>query len=102
MDQAAEEIAPLDLGNDLNRLDVALLLRCSKVKAAVRSRGVVMADVARKNSVEMTETEDKSPVEGFMTQRLHGALGKGVVISLQLQTVLSVRKGSPSPIPSIP
>jgi trimethylamine:corrinoid methyltransferase-like protein len=41
VNQAAEEITPLDLWHNLDRDDVALLLRCSKVNAAVRSFLVV-------------------------------------------------------------
>jgi hypothetical protein len=41
VDQAAEEITPLDLWHDRHRLNVALLLRYSKLDAAVRSLGVV-------------------------------------------------------------
>src|ERR1019366_5407951 len=78
VDQAAEEITPFDLWRDLHRLDVALLLRYAQLDAAVRSLGVVVAGVAREHMVEMTASEDKSPVEGFMAQCLHGSLGKGV------------------------
>ena len=78
MDQAAEEITPLDLWHGVHRVDVALLLRCSKVNAAVRSLGVVVTGVAREHMVEMTASEDQGPVEGFVAQCLHGSLGKGI------------------------
>jgi hypothetical protein len=41
VDQSTEEITSLDLWHDLDRVDVALLLRCSKVNAAMRSLLVV-------------------------------------------------------------
>jgi hypothetical protein len=41
VDQAAEEITPLDLWHDLHRLDVALPVRYSQRDPAVRSLGVV-------------------------------------------------------------
>ena len=78
MDQAAEEITPLALWHDLQRVDVALLPRYSKLDPAVRSLGVVVAGVARGNTVEMTASEDQGPVEGFVAQRLQAALGEGI------------------------
>jgi len=41
MDESPEMISPLDVRHDLDRVDVALLLRCSKVNAAMRSLLVV-------------------------------------------------------------
>ena len=102
MDQAAEQFPPLDLWHDLHRLEVVVLLRCSKVNAAVGSLGVVVPGVARENAVQMTATEDQGPVENLMAEGLHDALGKGIVMSLQLQMVLKLRGASLSPIPSIP
>ena len=64
MDQTAEEITTFDLWHDRHRVDVALLLRYAQRDAAVSSLGVVVAGVARKNTVEMTASQDQSPVEG--------------------------------------
>src|SRR5450756_1016959 len=77
-DQAAKEITPPDLWHDLHRIDVALLLRYSKLDPAVRSLGVVVTGVAREDTVEMTAAEDQGPVQGLVPQRLHAALGKRV------------------------
>jgi hypothetical protein len=78
VDQAAEEITPFDLWHDRHRVDVALLVRYSKLDPAVRWLGVVTTSVARRNTVEMTASEDQGPVQGFVAQCLHGPLGKGI------------------------
>jgi hypothetical protein len=41
VDQAAEEITPLDLWHDLHRFDIALLVGYSKLDPAVRTFGIV-------------------------------------------------------------
>ena len=50
VDQTAEEITTFDLWHDLHRVDVALLVRYSKLDAAVRSLGVVVTGAARQNT----------------------------------------------------
>jgi hypothetical protein len=78
VDQAAEEITPLDLWHDRHRIDGALLVRYSKRDAAVRSLGVVVTGVAREHMVEMAASKDQGPVQDLVTQCLHGPLGKGI------------------------
>jgi hypothetical protein len=78
VDQAAEEITPPDLWHDRHRLDVALLVRYSQLDPAVRPLDVVVACVARENTVKMAATEDQGLVQGLVTQRLHAALGNGI------------------------
>ncbi len=78
VDQAAEQIPPLDQRHDLHGLDVTPPLRYSQLDPAVRSLGIVVTSIACKDAIEMTAAEDQGPIEDLVTQCLHAALGEGI------------------------
>lgn len=69
MDQAAEEIAPLDFRHDLHRVDVAQPLRHTWFDPTVGTLGVVMAGVAREDAVQVAASEDQGPVQHLVAKR---------------------------------
>jgi hypothetical protein len=57
----------------------------------VRAVLVVMRDVLRQGSLEMTATEDEEPVEALPADAADEALGKRVIARLQLHPAVKVR-----------
>jgi len=78
VDQATEEIAPLDPGYGLDRVDVAAALRGSKLESAMRALCVVVANVGSENAVEVPWAEEQGPVEHLGAKGLHTSLSKCV------------------------
>lgn len=70
VDQAAEDIAPLDVGHELHRVDVAQPLRHPKLDPTVGTLGVVVDGVARENTVQVAASKDQGPAQHLVAKGL--------------------------------
>src|SRR5262249_23465412 len=74
--------------------------RGPKLEGAVGPSRVVVLDILLEDASEVAVVQDQKPIQRLAPSGRDPALGDRVGVSLQLQMVLTVRKGSLLPIPS--